>query len=92
MIKEFKKLFGFKNISILLLICQTSAGLVSPYISVFLSQKIHATSFQIGLYVTMNSLFAIGISIFIANLSDKIGKRQIFIALALISAVIGYSL
>ncbi len=95
MIQELKnalKSHNFINIALLLFVCQISAGLISPFISVFLSQKIHANTSQIGLFVTLSSLSAMIISFILAQLSDKFGRRRFFIGIALISAVLGYFL
>ncbi len=84
------KFNNFRKVALLLLLCQLSAGLVNPFISLFLSQSIHASNSQIGYYVILNSLFAMFINFFIANISDKLGERKIFIGLAIVSAIIGY--
>ena len=81
---------NFRKIALLLLLCQLSAGLVNPFISLFLSQSIHASNSQIGFYVILNSLFAMFINFWIANISDKLGERKVFIGLAIVSAIIGY--
>lgn len=80
----------FIRVALLLFFCQIAASMTSPYISVFLSQKINATNEQIGIYVSLSSIASMLFSILIATVIDKTKKYKCWISISIFSAAIGY--
>jgi SET family sugar efflux transporter-like MFS transporter len=82
----------FIKAAVLLFICSSSSAICTPFMSVFLLQKVKASLSQIGFFITLGSFAALLISTLIAYISDKFNKRKLLLYFILISAIAGYLL
>ncbi|MEJ9304411.1 MFS transporter [Priestia megaterium] len=78
----------FRTIFISLFIIGLSVGGFMPYLTVWATNTLHATSFQAGFLFVPMSIIGLVISFYLASLSDKWGKRRPFIIWALLIGTI----
>ncbi|MEM4998621.1 MFS transporter [Priestia megaterium] len=74
----------FRTIFISLFIIGLSVGGFMPYLTVWATNTLHATSFQAGFLFVPMSIIGLIVSFYLASLSDKWGKRKPFIIWALL--------
>lgn len=84
------KVKGFGKLIILIFSCATASALIQPYQSVFLQEMKNATSNQIGIFVSVNSLAGIFFSTVFSKISDRPNQRKKILSIALSNAIIGY--
>jgi len=78
----------FLTIFISLFIIGLSVGGFMPYLTVWATNTLHATSFQAGFLFVPMSIIGLIVSFYLASLSDKWGKRKPFIIWALLIGTI----
>lgn len=78
----------FRTIFISLFIIGLSVGGFMPYLTVWATNTLHATSFQAGFLFVPMSIIGLIVSFYLASLSDKWGKRKPFIIWALLIGTI----
>ncbi|MFB8422480.1 MFS transporter [Priestia aryabhattai] len=78
----------FRTIFISLFIIGLSVGGFMPYLTVWATNTLHATSFQAGFLFVPMSILGLIVSFYLASLSDKWGKRKPFIIWALLIGTI----
>lgn len=78
----------FRTIFISLFIIGLSVGGFMPYLTVWATNTLHATSFQAGFLFVPMSIIGLVVSFYLASLSDKWGKRKPFIIWALLIGTI----
>lgn len=78
----------FRTIFISLFIIGLSVGSFMPYLTVWATNTLHATSFQAGFLFVPMSIIGLIVSFYLALLSDKWGKRKPFIIWALLIGTI----
>ncbi|MGG3197103.1 sugar efflux transporter [Priestia aryabhattai] len=78
----------FRTIFISLFIIGLSVGGFMPYLTVWATNTLHATSFQAGFLFVPMSIIGLVVSLYLASLSDKWGKRKPFIIWALLVGTI----
>ncbi|MFS0903853.1 MFS transporter [Priestia aryabhattai] len=78
----------FRTIFISLFIIGLSVGGFMPYLTVWATSTLHATSFQAGFLFVPMSIIGLIVSFYLASLSDKWGKRKPFIIWALLIGTI----
>lgn len=61
------------------LLSNTSGGLISPLIPLFIVEYLHASVVEVGTVSSIASAASVPALIFWGNLSDRLGKRKIFI-------------
>lgn len=84
------QLKGYWKLIIFVFLCAAAAALFQPYQSVFLKEMKNATSSQIGMFVSLNSIAGIFFSSLFAKISDKHNHRKGILTIALFSAIAGY--
>ncbi|KRD84194.1 sugar transporter [Bacillus sp. Root147] len=77
-----------RTIFISLFIIGLSVGGFMPYLTVWATNALHATSFQAGFLFVPMSIIGLIVSFYLASLSDKWGKRKPFIIWALLIGTI----
>ncbi|MGE7306408.1 MFS transporter [Priestia megaterium] len=78
----------FRTIFISLFIIGLSVGGFMPYLTVWATNTLYATSFQAGFLFVPMSIIGLIVSFYLASLSDKWGKRKPFIIWALLIGTI----
>lgn len=78
----------FRTIFISLFIIGLSVGGFMPYLTVWATNTLHATSFQAGFLFVPMSIIGLIVSFYLASLSDKWGKRKPFIIWTLLIGTI----
>lgn len=84
------QLKGYWKLIVFVFLCAAASALFQPYQSVFLKEMKHATSSQMGLFVSLNSMAGIFFSSLFAKISDRPNYRKAILTLAIICAIIGY--
>lgn len=63
-----------------------------PYLALFAVKAVHMTPVQVGLFLTLNALGAIGVSTQLAKWSDQYPRRKPMVVLTLLAGVLAYGL
>ena len=72
---------------LLVLLAGIAVSLLTPVLSLFLSDELGVSSFKVGVYFTCNACAGILVSQILAVISDRTGNRRIIV---LISALMGF--
>lgn len=84
------KVEGYGKLIFFVFFCATASALIQHYQSVFLQEIKNATSNQIGIFVSLNSIAGIFFSTLFSMVSDRFRQRKKILSMALCNAILGY--